>query len=240
MKLLTALEIALKLYQKDESHLASPDVKEIIRRKCAFTEPDLYDHLFSNSVRTELPNILNECVMKKVRIGVMNKLQKEINRERERNITGRRGEALLEAIIVLGNNIIAVDEDDKIIVEKLQPFVSHLMKTNEFPPKPPDDPDVVLSALNDLDEDAFNLIMAGIFFLKGVRENESQLTHIPEDLKTLKTRFAQNLVMLKRAFDESNLVGEHWAEELSRLCAPLKRYADEMKEQYRQGATDKV
>ncbi len=179
MKLIKALEIALELYERGEICTATQEVKETIYMGCASTDPDLYYFLFNNTVNQGLRELLDDEHMDKAQEGIVNKIQKEIERQRGKNISGRRGDALYEMICIIGANLLAVDEDDKEVLKKLNPFINLLMDTPNFPPEPPN-PNEVLKALNSIDEDVYDLIMANIFFIKGMTDRHYD-HHIPQN-----------------------------------------------------------
>ena len=180
MRLLEALKEALNLYERGLIHLASEDVKETIYRGCAGTTPDLVYCLFNQEYKEGITGMLKESGKMKFHTGVLNKLKNEIKRVEEKDIAGRRGDALFDIACVLLETHIAVDEDDKNVLNRLSPLKKYLDDNTNYPKNPPD-PNVVLNALNTIDKDIRDLIMASIFFITRIRDKEHQLTNIPSN-----------------------------------------------------------
>ena len=171
MRLLEALENCLELYKLGEIHLASPEVREAVYIGCAWDNSDLVYHLFSGYVRQYMSTILNDEGMAKYHEGNMRQIEEQIKRVREKDITGRRGTALTELILILLDNPILVDEDDEEILEKLSPLTNYLRKHSNYPKEFPNNK-VVLEGLRKLDNEAHTLLMTGILFIKGKMDRE--------------------------------------------------------------------
>ena len=177
MRLLEALENCLELYRRGEIHLASPEVRETVYIGCAGHNSDLIYHLFSGYVRKYMSNMLNEEGMAKYHEGNMRQIKEQIERVRGKDLTGRRGAALTELILILLDNSILVDEDDKEILDKLAPLKNYILEHSNYPKEFPDNK-VVLEGLRKLDNEAHTLLMTGILFIKGKMDREC-LTNLP-------------------------------------------------------------